>query len=110
MQVYKTLTSFLNLIKKKKKNLAYFFIFFLTYTKMSKNSSGKYYQDNKELKKDMKDIKSFLKKKKKKEKYGQKWYKNISKNQKQSLVEYRKKYEMRKKFSTFIKIVFFRWV
>ena len=57
---------------------------------MSKDSSAKYYQNNKERpqKQLVKDIKCFLKKKKKK---------NMMKDEKQKLVEYRKKYyQMRK--------------
>ena len=64
--------------------------------------SAKYYQENKALqkkkKKLVKDIKTFLKKtKKSKCQYGREHYKNLSENEKQKLVEYRKKYyRMRK--------------
>ena len=45
-----------------------FFVIFFTYIKTSKDSSAKYYQNNRERlqKKPVKDIKAFLKKKKKK--------------------------------------------
>ena len=61
--------------------------------KIYKDSSSKYYQDNKEIlqKKLIKDIKVFLKKKKKKAIIHER-YKIFSKNEKQKLVEYRKKY------------------
>ena len=69
--------------------------------KMSKNSSAKYYQDNKEKlqKKLVKDIKVFLKKKKKKKRrYGRVRYRHLPEDEKQKLVGYRKKiYQMRKK-------------
>ena len=61
---------------------------------MSKKLSAKYYQENKERlqKKLVKDIKMFLKKKKKKkQQYGPERYKNPSEDEKQKLVEYRKK-------------------
>ena len=49
------------------------------------------------LKKLVKDIKDFLKKKKKKQQYGCEKYKTLSEDEKQTLVEYRKKYyKMRK--------------
>ena len=68
---------------------------------MSKNSSAKYYEDNKERlqKKLVKDIKVFLKKKKKKKgQCGCGRYKNLSEVEKKKLLEYRKKcYKMRKK-------------
>ena len=60
---------------------------------MSKNVSAKYYQENKEKlqKKVVKDIKVFLKKKKKKKRqYGCEHYKNLSENEKNKLVEYKK--------------------
>ena len=45
----------------------------------------------------MKDIKVFLKKKKKERQYGRERYKNLSEDEKNKLVEYRKKiYRMRK--------------
>ena len=45
----------------------------------------------------VKNIKNFLKKKKKKQQYGCERYKNLSKDVKQKLVDYRKKhYRMRK--------------
>ena len=69
--------------------------------KISKDSSAKHYQNNKvRLQKKLeKDIKVFLKKKKKrKRQYDRERYKNLSEDQKQNLVEYRKKYyKMRKK-------------
>ena len=66
--------------------------------KIYKDSSSKYYQDNKEIqqKKLIKDIKVFLKKKKKKAIISER-YNFFSKNEKQKLVECRKKYyRMRK--------------
>ena len=54
---------------------------------MSKDSSAKYYQDNKER------LQVFLKKKKKKkQQYGHERYKNLPKDEKQKLIEYRKKH------------------
>ena len=44
----------------------------------------------------MKDIKVFLEKKKKKKQYGLEWYKNLSEDEKPKLIEYRKKYKVRK--------------
>ena len=82
---------------------------------MPKNLSAKYlkhYQLKiiKKIKKDykkmlMKDIKIFLKKKKKKkQQYGRECYKNLSEDEKQKLVEYRKKfYGMRNKMCFFIR-------
>ena len=60
--------------------------------KISKGSSSKYDQDNKERlqNKLVKDIKVFLKKKKKKAIIRER-YKNLSKNEKRKLVEYKKK-------------------
>ena len=90
-----------------------FYKFFFTYTKMSKNQSAKYYQDNKErLHKKL--VKVFLKKKNKKS--SNMVVNNLKIYQKrQKLVEYRKKcYKMRKtsyhnwkKLFLFEKIVFF---
>ena len=75
---------------------------FFTYLKISKDSSAKYYQNNKERleKKNLvKDIKVFLKKKKKKEwQNGLEQYKSLQEDEKQKLAEFRKKYyKMRKK-------------
>ena len=57
---------------------------------------GKYYQENKgrlQKKKLVKDIKIFLKKKKKKkQQYGRERYKNLSEDEKDKVVENRKKY------------------
>ena len=60
--------------------------------KISKDSSSKYDQDNKERlqNKLVKNIKVFLKKKKKKAIIRER-YKNLSKNEKRKLVEYKKK-------------------
>ena len=66
--------------------------------KISKDSSSKYDQDNKERlqNKLVKNIKVFLKKKKKKAIIRER-YKNLSKNEKRKLVEYKKKkYRMRR--------------
>ena len=63
--------------------------------KVSKNLSAKHHQENKERlqKKLVKDIKIFLKKKKKKKRqYDRERYKNLLENEKNKLVEYRKKY------------------
>ena len=46
--MYKTLTAFLNLLVNQIFLLIFLMNFFLPYIKMSKNSSAKYYQDNKE--------------------------------------------------------------
>ena len=62
---------------------------------MFKTLLAKYYPENKErLQKNLvKDIKIFLKKKKKKkQQYGCEHYKNLSEDEKQRLVEYRRKY------------------
>ena len=62
---------------------------------MPKNLSAKYYQDNKERlqKKACEKYQIYLKKKKKKkQQYGCENYKNLSEDEKQKLVEYRKKY------------------
>ena len=70
-----------------------FYIFFSIYTKMSKTSSLKYYQENKERlkKKLMEDIKIILKKKKKKkQQYGCECYKNLSENEKKGLLSIEK--------------------
>ena len=67
---------------------------------MPKDSLAKYYQNNKERlqKKLVKNIKVFLKKKKKKkQQYGREQYKNLLKDEKQKLVEYRKKYHKMRK-------------
>ena len=60
--------------------------------KISKDSSSKYDQDNTERlqNKLVKNIKVFLKKKKKKAIIRER-YKNLSKNEKRKLVEYKKK-------------------
>ena len=61
---------------------------------MSENLSGKYYQEKrKTAKKLVKDTKISLKKKKEKKRlYGPERYKNLSEDDKNKLVEYRKKY------------------
>ena len=62
---------------------------------MFKKLSAKYYQVNEKRlqKKLVKDIKIFLKKiKKKKQQCGCEQYKNLPENEKQKLVEYRKKH------------------
>ena len=86
MNYEKTLTGFSNLL-----------IFSFKYIKMSKTSSAKYYQDNKErLQKNPWKISVFLKKKKKRQ-YGRERYKNLSEDEKRKLIEYRKKYYKMKK-------------
>ena len=81
--------------------IIYIYIYIYIYIKISKNSSAKYYQNNKERlqKKYVKDIKVFMTKKKKKTNHmvmnDTKVYQNMK--NKSFFVEYRKKcYEMRK--------------
>ena len=71
----------------------YFLWFFLTYIKISKDSSAKDYLNNKEWqKKACEGYQSFSKEEKEKKwQYGHEWYKNLSEDEKQKLVEYRKK-------------------
>ena len=68
---------------------------------MSKILSAKYYQENKErlTKKAHKRYQNLCKKEKKekKQQYGRKCNENLSKDEKQKLVEYRKKYSRMKK-------------
>ena len=67
---------------------------------MSKNFSAKYYHENKgRLQKNLvKDIKIFIKKKKKKgNNMGMNVAKNLSEDEKNKLVEFRKKYYTMKK-------------
>ena len=62
---------------------------------MSKNLSAKYHQENKEIlqKQTYERYQSHSKvEKEKKRLYGPKRYKNLSENEKNKLVEYRKKY------------------
>ena len=69
---------------------------------MSKSSTAKYYEGNKERlqKKACERCQSFSKEEKeKKQQYGCKRYKNLSEDEKQKLVEYRKKYYGMKKKS-----------
>ena len=67
---------------------------------MSKNLSAKYYQEDKESlqKKLVKNIKIFLRRKKKKKwQHGHEHYQNLTEDERQKLVEYRKKnYRKRK--------------
>ena len=70
-----------------------FFINFFTYIKMSKNSSAKYYQENKERlqKKICKRYQSLSKKEKgKKQQYGRERYKNLSEDEKLSWLSIQK--------------------
>ena len=72
-----------------------FYKYFFIYIKLFKNLSGKYYQENKERlqKKLVKNIKIFLKKKiEKKQQCRRERYKNLSEDQKNKLVEYRKQH------------------
>ena len=71
---------------------------FFIYIKISKNLPAKYYQENKERlqEKLVKDINFFKVEKEKKQQYGYECYKNLSENEKNKLVECRKKYKMRK--------------
>ena len=62
---------------------------------MPKNSSAKYYQKNKErLQKRVCESYQNLSKEEKKVEYGHEQRENLPKDEKQSLDEYRKKYEM----------------
>ena len=69
---------------------------------MSKDLSDRYYEKKQKQKKDskkslVKGIKIFLKgKKKSKQEYCRDSYKNLSEDEKQNLVEYRKSYEIHK--------------
>ena len=69
---------------------------FFTYIRISKDSSAKYYQNNKEKlqKKFVKDIKVFLKKKKKKSDNVREWYNNLPEDENKSLLSIKKHYEM----------------
>ena len=66
----------------------YLLTFFFIFVKMFKDSSARYYQDNKERHKKnlVKDIK------RKKRQNGSEWYKNLPEDENQKLVEYRMKY------------------
>ena len=68
------------------------------YIKMPKNLSVKYYQENKDYKKSLWKLSKYLwRTKRKKQQYGREHYENRSEDEKQKLVEYRKKnYRMRK--------------
>ena len=73
--------------------LFYCYYFFFIYIKMSKALSAKCYQKNKERlrRKFVEDIKIFLrKKKKKKREYGRERQKNLSENEKKSLLSIEK--------------------
>ena len=66
----------------------FFIIFFFTYIKFPKDSSAKYYQNNKErLQKEAREKYQSLSKK---QQYGFEQYKNIPEDEKQKLVEYSK--------------------
>ena len=60
---------------------------------MCRNLSAKCYQENKERlqKKFVKDVKIYLKKKIKNQRFDHERYKNLAEDEKQKLVEYRKK-------------------
>ena len=84
-----------------------FFWNFFRYIKIAKDSSVKYYQNNKKrLPKKKKNRKAceryqdLFKKKRKKSvwyiKYISVWYRNLPEDEKQKLVEYKKDYKMRK--------------
>ena len=74
---------------------------FFTYLKMSKESSAKYYQSNKERlrKKTHERYQSLSKGEKEKQwQYGREPYQSLQEDEKQKLAEYRKRYyRMRKK-------------
>ena len=58
---------------------------------MCKESSAKYYQNNKEgLQKKAHDIKDIKDGKENKQQYGRQWYTNLPEDEKQKVVEYRK--------------------
>ena len=60
---------------------------------MSKHSLTKFYRDKKEsLQKNTRDGNHSLSKEEKKQQYRRQWYENVPKNDKQKLVENRKKY------------------
>ena len=66
---------------------------------MPQDSSAKYYQNNKERLQKIAHERYqslFKEEKEKKRKYDCELYKNLAKDEKQRLVEYRKKYKMRK--------------
>ena len=70
-----------------------FFINFFTYVKLSKDSSAKHYQNNKErLQGKAREKYQSLSKeeKEKKQQYGHERYENLPEDEKQKLVEYRK--------------------
>ena len=71
---------------------------------ISKDSSAKHYEDNKErLKKKACERDQSLskeEKEKKKWQYGHEWYKNLPENKKQKLVEHRKKYYKMKRIAS----------
>ena len=69
-----------------KTDLQHFCVYFFTYIKISKDLSGKYYQNNKKRlqNKLVKDIKDFLKKKNKKQQYGPELYKNLPEDEKKA--------------------------
>ena len=80
------------------KSLCFFHKNVFAFSKISKDLSAKYYQDNKKdyKKKLVKDIKVFLKKnKKKKEQYGRETYKNKLEDESKSWLSI-EKYKMRK--------------
>ena len=56
---------------------------------MSKGLSAKYYQENYQ-KRSLKILKSFYRRKRKKRQCGRERYKNLSEDEEQELVEYRK--------------------
>ena len=61
--------------------------------KMSKHSLTKFYWDKKKsLQKKTRDSNHSLSKEEKNQQYRRQWYKNVPKNDKQKLVENRKKY------------------
>ena len=74
------------------------FTFFL-FVKMFRATWARYYQKNKQKikKKKRKRYKSFTEEGKKKQKYCCEQYENLSEDEKQRLVEYKKRYEMQKK-------------
>ena len=82
-----------------------FQIFFFTYTKIFKDSSAKYYQNNKErLQKKAPERYQSLSKEKEENmwQYGCERYKNLPEDEKQKLVQYRKKYSKMSKTSIII--------
>ena len=92
VKILKSIKEFLDPLVNQFFLLLIFFIIFFTYIKISKDSSAKCYQNNKERlqKKSRKNIEVFPNKKKDQQ-YRHERYKNLSEDKKQRLVEYKKR-------------------